>query len=796
MTDEVKADTHDLQAFVDGGLNYVTRLEAILDTVRFRRSTVMAAVGADVGVDATVPFAELLAEATVNNRYVDTILVALHTHRFAGGAVTVDTDRIDAALAVAGLDLTGDDLSAARDQQLADRQPTGPVGDDALRLLGGWMQANGVNSLSADQLTGMVLTGAAPVGSGSDGDERAPLPVEVRQAARYLYQNPDLFLRVARMSGPNPSFSVSVSRNDIETTVIVNEGLRVLSNQEYFQAVDADGNGRITYGEVAAAEDALPPDVFAALLGVNYAGRDPLRTIQEQNVPIIELAAEAENQGLSDGPGLTGSYHDGVSYTDVVGAVINRHAFANDPDGAYRFVTQLPTSFDDLSGKSSGFDIRLAEDDALRALAGAALGGADGFVEQTLVVSYLPESEGGVRNLLITAYYAEIAKRMNHRLNAHLVDPSDPTAVGHSGAHWAMMAPHASNGVRPVITADLSAFGLEPSLGDRQAAADGNQYIFGTIGPTYAAFLDAFPPGREITEGRIAAFVNPARRYGGTGHSIFRPGQADMRDGFVYYAAAIEEDDPVRRQELVFTGNLLLATFEQAGAQHWIEQITDLDWSDDGWRALAQGGTWLVGGDEAIATDQMILPLGIRTGTEHDDYEEFRLARDVPARPGDNSAIIGVPLVAFDPTADDKQTVAFPDFTVGLDGSDADVVTAALGGWDNPPPGAMEALPTSVEDWATGGDGNYLTTAGGVVEEGRGTDDGVNLTGTGAIRWNDWEERQWYIANLFHQFHTDPALFDNLGDFTADRSDIHGDAALTAFLPEDALFELDGGGQR
>jgi hypothetical protein len=83
-----------------------------------------------------------------------------------------------------------------------------------------------------------------------------------------------------------------------------------------------------------------------------------------------------------------------------------------------------------------------------------------------------------------------------------------------------------------------------------------------------------------------------------------------------------------------------------------------------------------------------------------------------------------------------------------------------------------------------------------VVEEGRGSDDGINLAGTGAIRWNDWEERQWYIANLFHQFHTDPSLFNNLGDFTADRSDITGEEALTAFLPEDALFELDGGGQR
>ncbi|MEM7272865.1 MAG: hypothetical protein AAF547_07290 [Actinomycetota bacterium] len=792
MTDHVQADTDDLQAFVANGWQYRGRLQTILDGVRFQRSGVIAAVGRNVGIDPVTPFEELLAEATIADRFVDTIRVALDTQSSAGSVKTAPADRITAALAVAGLDVTGEDLSLADDQRLAGRPSTGPVGDDALRLLAGWMQDQRIGSLDPDQLQAMVLTGAV-----TGPSDRVELPNEVRQAARYLYRNPDLFHRVARMSGPTEGFALGISVEDLETTVIVNQGLRVLADRERFRAVDADGDGRITFAEVAAAEGALPPDLFDALQGVNYAGRDPLRTIQLGNVPIIELAAEAEREGLADGPALTGTYRDGVSYIDVVGAAINRHAFANDPAAAFDFVTKLDTSFDDLSGKSSGFDIRLVDDDALRVLAGAALAGTDDFVEQTLVVSYLPESEGGVRNLLITAYYAEIAKRMNHRLNAHLVDPSDPGAVGHSGAHWAMMAPHASNGVRPVITADLTAFGLAPSGDDRQSAADGNQYIFGTIGPAYAEFLATFPAGEEVTLADLRDFVDPDRRIGDTGHQLFRPGQADLRDGFVYYAAALQETDPVRRQELVFTGNLLLATSEQGGAQHWIEKITDLDWSDDGWRALSQAGTWLIGGDEAIATDQMTLPLGIPTGEAGDDFEEFRLALDVPARPGENSAVAGVPLVRFDPTDEDRQTVAVGGFTVGLDGAPGDLVTDALGGWDDPPPGSgMEPLPTSVVDWARGGDGNILTTAGGAVQEGRGTGDGVNLAGTGAIRWSDWEERQWYIANLFHQFHTDPSLFANLGDFTTDRSDIHGEAALTAFLPDRALVELDGGWQR
>ena len=792
MTDEVRADTTDLSTFVSNGETYQSRLEGILDTVRFRRATVIAAVDKTVGIDSISPFEELVAETIISNRFVDTIRLALDTHQFAGTVKTAPSDRIDAALATAGLQVTGDDLSLVEDQRLAGQEPTGPVGDDALRLLGSWMQDEDVHILGVRQLEGMALTGSSPAAGG-----RATLPPEVRQAALYLYRNPDLFLRVADMSGNTSGIGVSVSVADLETTVIVNKGLRVLADRQIFRTVDADGDGRITYGEVVSAEDALPPDVFDALLGVTYAGRDHLRSIQDNNVPIIRLAAEAENQGLDDGPDLTGTYEDGVSYNDVVGAVINRHAFANDPEAAYAFVTQLPTAFDDLSGKTSGFDIRLVEDDALRALARAALGGADGFVEQTLVVSYLPESEGAVRNLLITAYYAEIAKRMNHRLNAHLVDPLDPGAVGHSGAHWAMMAPHASNGVRPVITAELTAFGLEPSRDDRQSAADGNQYIFGTIGPTYAAFLDAFPAGEEITEDRVRDYFDPTLRLGGTSHLLFRPGQADLRDGFVYYAAALEEDDPLHRQELVFTGNLLLATSEQGGAQNWIEKITDLDWSDDGWRATSQAFSWVIGGDEAIATSLMRLPLGIATGADTDDAEVFELAIDVPNRPGVNNTVLGTPLVDFDPTAEDRQVVAVGDFTVGLDGVEGDVTTDELQGWDNPPDGSdMDALPTSVVDWAEGGDGNILATGGGVVEEGRGSDDGINLAGTGAIRWNDWEERQWYIANLFHQFHTDPSLFNNLGDFTADRSDLTGEEALTAFLPEDALFELDGGGQR
>ncbi|MGH1492258.1 MAG: hypothetical protein ACRBK7_23205, partial [Acidimicrobiales bacterium] len=489
MADEVRANTDDLAWFVDNGQRYLANLSEISETLRSRRAAVAAELDFDTGWSAVRPFDELLAEVSVNNRFVDTIRVALNVHQFEGSAKTAPAGRITAALETAGLNLGGEDLSLAEDQLLANAAPVGPVGDDALILVAGWMRSQRISFLSNDELLGLRLRGTY---NGDDG--RVDVPREVLQAVSYLHRNPELAAEVSRMTGPQGAFTTGFSVDDLRKTVAVNRGVRALADRETFRAVDSDGDGRISFGEISQAQGAVAPEVFAALQALADLGPNPLRTLNTNNVPFIQLAGEAERRRVSDDD-LNHTFEDRLSYTDIVGAAINRHAFANDPDAAFRFVTQLPTAFDDLSGKESGFDIRLVNDRALRALANASLAGADGLLEQTMVVAHLPESEGAVRNLLITAYYAEVGQRMNARLNSGLADPLDPSLAGHTGANWLIFAPNASNGVRPVITADLTAFGFAPSQGDRQAAADGNQYIFGTLTVPAAAFLEAFPEG-------------------------------------------------------------------------------------------------------------------------------------------------------------------------------------------------------------------------------------------------------------------------------------------------------------
>lgn len=53
----------------------------------------------------------------------------------------------------------------------------------------------------------------------------------------------------------------------------------------------------------------------------------------------------------------------------------------------------------------------------------------------------------------------------------------------------------------------------------------------------------------------------------------FSDGDAEIRRGFQAYVAAVGEDDPVRRQELMFQANTLVATHEQAGAQPYLNEV-------------------------------------------------------------------------------------------------------------------------------------------------------------------------------------------------------------------------------
>ncbi len=127
-TGEVSANTEDLGRFVARGETYVSALQRVLDLVIGVRSATVAAVG-DFGPPAlaTRAFQELIDEATIGNGFVDTIRDTLVAFASDDGPVpSVDSGTVDWALDVAGLraTLTGNDLSAAADQIVADRVTT------------------------------------------------------------------------------------------------------------------------------------------------------------------------------------------------------------------------------------------------------------------------------------------------------------------------------------------------------------------------------------------------------------------------------------------------------------------------------------------------------------------------------------------------------------------------------------------------------------------------------------------------------------------------------------------------
>ena len=124
-----------------------------------------------------------------------------------------------------------------------------------------------------------------------------------------------------------------------------------------------------------------------------------------------------------------------------------------------------------------------------------------------------------------------------------------------------MFAPWASNGVHGVITGDITGpLGFTTS-GIQQAAADGNQFIFNDIGGRYAAFIEMYEANPHPTEAQLESFFS----------TNFDDGDGTIRNGFAAYVAAMEEDDPSRRQRLMFEANTLVATHEQAGVQPYLE---------------------------------------------------------------------------------------------------------------------------------------------------------------------------------------------------------------------------------
>ncbi|HEY3141447.1 MAG TPA: hypothetical protein VGJ86_09965 [Acidimicrobiales bacterium] len=540
---------------------------------------------------------------------------------------------------------------------------------------------------------------------------RGDLPPYVTAAARYLLANPVLWGLAENVESYVDPLGRRgdglLSANDIRSFLEFNVNLRII--QQNFDAYDTadDGgrpDGRVSMNDLKA---------MAAGSGPMAAAAQYLLDHEPQRLRLLNYEAAKQSGGnipLGMSPTM-------FTRNSVIGLSVDQQIYGDDPEAAHNFVRGLPVA----SGGHQGLPIWLCSDEGTRNLANAALMDTVGDLTETHgVIAHLPETTGAVRNRLITGYYDLLAQRADALFAGDLA--GRPDAAGHPGANWLLFAPWASNGVHDVIAGDFSVFGIHPGMTDRQAAADGNQWIFNDIGGRYAGFIEMYERNPHPSEAELEAFFG----------TNFHAGDSHIRTGFSAYVAAMEETDPVRRQQLLFEGNTLVAMHEQSGVQPYLEEIS-------------------TGPDE----------LTVRYIDVHLGAGRFDVDRDLQATHLPNNHIVDLNILDLDPGG--KTPVNYmagvpgaTSFAVG-DGNHAGVI-------DMPSISGIESFdhdfPTSTHQWAQ--DGGEVTR---VVPAGRSAyvqtihPDPDSMLGTGATSWPDRSERMWYILKLFEQHHTDRELY-------------------------------------
>lgn len=504
------------------------------------------------------------------------------------------------------------------------------------------------------------------------------------------------------------------------------------------------------------------PDYYE-MVGGSEATYASLNAILAENAEIREAVLDQPN-----------------TWNDVHANAFNQHAFAHDPEAARQFVLALPGTQDDRTGRTSGLDFKAVGTEGFRATSSAALLAADSLTDEVVIVSRLPETQNADRNSLFNLYYGELAREMNLVLNPtpFVIDPTNPLSPNHSGANWAYFGASASDEVGSIIDNSQDIPGpLTTSDSTRQQAADGNQWIFGTIAPAFAMMIDQ----SETREG--ADHRSFTRNYllseDANGRPLFPEGSGELRDGLLFYHAAATTEDPVERQRLAFVGSALLGTYEQGGIDHFLNDIWDLSIADDG---IVQGASeplaFLLGGDSTIATSMAGVDLGL-------DGERFRLDSDIAIRDPQGSLISNLDMPTdLNPADHRNQTIRIGDLVVGRGPDpDADIVLDRIYGVSDPSPGlGVDPFPGSAVEWEAEGGHEDLVAGGHYFREDDFTADG-HLAGTGAIDWSNPESRMHYIANWFHQMHGDPALFESVDDFT-----VEGNAP---WLPDDVTVRFE-----
>jgi hypothetical protein len=545
----------------------------------------------------------------------------------------------------------------------------------------------------------------------------ASMPAHLRDAARYLLDN-RLLLSMASIVDDPQAFEVEpeegrLTADGIRQFLQFNHSVNEVALN--FDLLDIAAHGGDPDGYVspndlrAAAEDpSLPAGLrdAASFLLANGMLTQRIQAYERANLARMTYDHMLGGQTLTDDVA-------GFNRNGVIALAIDQQAFP-DPADARRFVLDLPVS--DAYGHG-GLPLSLVSDEGVKALANSALVDARGDLSDShAVIAHLPETTGwngsrgaveqagGVRNTLINGYYDLLAKRADALFAGDLA--GHPELAGHPGANWLMFAPWASNGVHGVITGDVTGpLGFTTS-GIQQAAADGNQFIFNDIGGRYAAFIEMYEANPHPTETQLESFFS----------SNFDDGDGTIRNGFAAYVAAMEEDDPARRQRLMFEANTLVATHEQAGVQPYLEDVSF--------------------GPDSIATRFVELQVG---------NTRLAVTDDVPPGPTTNNLIIPQDLLSFD-TGDRTAASYVGDdnrFQIGGENVDGVVNMGEIRGHEAFQPD----FSGSTTDWWRDGTGG-------------GQGDPESLAGSNATSWPDWSERMNYILHLFEQNHTNPELYN------------------------------------
>lgn len=550
---------------------------------------------------------------------------------------------------------------------------------------------------------------------------------DVQRAAQYLVDNPTVF-RLAQAAddsrnsrprrnvlSPLPPdlawktkiYDGRMSKDDLEAFMQARMDLKLIYPKRIFDVIDVarrggEPDGWISKNDLMAAADDkdLADEVRSA---VRRLGEHPHRW---------NWLDGEDWEGGSWAYGDTGprDVDDKFDRMRLHAYLVNAQVDVDSAKRAFSFVTGLPTADD---GKS-GLNRRLFYDDGVRALAGAAWVHADGdLIKEQKVIAHLPETNNAVRNDYITGFYKKLAVRAGQLLG----EAGDRLSPGNN---WLDYAPWASAAVHKAIAGEESAFGLELSSTGRQAAADGNQWIFNDITSKFAAFVSMYErsPDALPTRKDLEKFFEDTE--------LFPDGSKEIRHAFVLYAASTLESDPAEKQRLVFMGNVAIAIHEQAGADRYVDDA-------------------LVVNDSAATN--AIPPMGVGRHGIH-------LYRDLDLDQQSASALIDDnEVLELDPANRPER-----ELTKALG-----ISLARISGWS----GAFQTTPADWHREEGGGrdDARYQISIrssdcpGEALPSCRLIDDpDATLKGTRVFSWGDYEDRMWFIYRMFEQLHTDPSV--------------------------------------